>query len=127
MCHLFFTELDLFPFLVTVFACLFLGLEYGMVCGIIANMLFILYKSARPKIFISKEKIQSTQVGVVNVKENLCYSSAEYLKSKIIKFVATNDDIKLIVINGEEITNIDCTVGLVSLINQFFYVHMIYF
>ncbi|XP_046805403.1 sodium-independent sulfate anion transporter isoform X1 [Lucilia cuprina] len=105
-------KLDLFPFLVTVIACLFLGLEYGMVCGILANMLFILYKSARPKIFIHNEKIQSIQVGIVNVKENLCYSSAEYLKSKVVKFVATNDDIKLIVLNGEEITNIDSTVAL---------------
>lgn len=108
-----FVELDLFPFLVTVMACLFLGLEYGMVCGILANMLFILYKSARPTIFINNEKIQSIQVGMVNVKENLCYSSAEYLKSKVVKFIATNKDIKLVVLNGKEITNIDSTVALV--------------
>ncbi|XP_065372324.1 sodium-independent sulfate anion transporter isoform X1 [Calliphora vicina] len=105
-------KMDLFPFLVTVIACLFLGLEFGMVGGILANMLFILYSSARPKIFIHKEKLQSIQVGIVNVKENLCYSSAEYLKSKIVKFVNTNEDIRLVVLNGEEITNIDSTVAL---------------
>ncbi|KAM7359198.1 sodium-independent sulfate anion transporter isoform 2-T2 [Cochliomyia hominivorax] len=105
-------KLDMFPFLVTVIACLFLGLEFGMVAGILANMIFILYKSARPKIFIHNEKIQSIQVGVVDVKENLCYSSAEYLKSKVVKFVNINDDIRLIVLNGEEITNIDSTVAL---------------
>lgn len=108
------SELDLFPFLVTVIACLFLGLEFGMVCGILANMLFILYRSARPKIFIHNEKIQQIQVGIVDVKENLCYSSAEYLKSKVVKFVNTNENIKLIVLNGEEITNIDSTVALVG-------------
>lgn len=114
-----FLELDIFPFLVTSVAGLILGLEYGMVCGILANMLFILYKSVRPKISISKVKIQNIQVGIVDVKENLCYPSAEYLKCKVIKFVVSNDDIKLIVLNGKEITNIDSTVALVSVKNKF--------
>lgn len=108
-----FAELDLFPFLVTTMACLFLGLEYGMFCGIGTNMLFILYKSARPKIIIYNEKVLGVQVGIVDVKENLCYSSAEYLKSKVIKFVATCEDIQLIVLNGKVITYIDSTVALV--------------
>lgn len=119
--------MDLFPFLVTVIACLFLGLEFGMVGGILANMLFILYSSARPKIFIHNEKLQSIQVGIVNVKENLCYSSAEYLKSKIVKFVNTNEDIRLVVLNGEEITNIDSTVALVSCRQQIFGKHFDFF
>lgn len=111
------SELDLVPFFVTVLVCLFWSLEYGMVCGILVNVVFILYKSARPKIIITRDKINSLQIATVEVRENLCYSSAEYLKCKIVKFVNTHGEgnINLVVIKGEEITNIDCTVGLVSL------------
>lgn len=113
-----FPELDIVPFLVTALVCLFWSLEYGMVCGIAVNALFILYKSARPKIQICLEKCNSLTIGIVQVQENICYSSAEYLKSKVIKFVNTqggDGSVKLIIIKGDEITNIDATVALVSL------------
>uniref|UniRef100_A0A1I8N9R7 STAS domain-containing protein n=1 Tax=Musca domestica TaxID=7370 RepID=A0A1I8N9R7_MUSDO len=107
-------KIDIIPLAVTACVCLFWSLEYGMVCGIAVNAIFILYKSARPKIQIHLEKINSTPVAIVEVQENLCYSSAEYLKSKLIKFVAIQGDgiVKLVVIKGEEITNIDSTVAM---------------
>ncbi|XP_013099547.2 sodium-independent sulfate anion transporter isoform X2 [Stomoxys calcitrans] len=107
-------KMDVIPFSVTALVCLFWSLEYGMVCGIFVNAIFILYKSARPKILISLEKVNSVPLGLVQVQENLCYSSAEYLKSKVVKFVTTQGDnsIKMIIIKGDEITNIDSTVGL---------------
>ncbi|XP_017469311.1 PREDICTED: sodium-independent sulfate anion transporter-like [Rhagoletis zephyria] len=108
------TEVDMIPFLVTVIVCIFWTLEYGMVCGIVVNMLFILYKSSRPKIVIRKEKLQKdTEVAVVDVQENLTYSSAEYLKSKVIKYITMHGEhIKMVVIRGEEIFTIDTTVAL---------------
>lgn len=87
-----------------------------MVCGIFGNLLLILYKSANPKIVISKEKIDCHEVAVVEVRENLCYSSAEYLKLKIIKFVTNaqeDGNVRLLFLKGENITNIDVTVALV--------------
>ncbi|XP_036322646.1 sodium-independent sulfate anion transporter [Rhagoletis pomonella] len=107
-------KVDMIPFLVTVIVCIFWTLEYGMVCGIVVNMLFILYKSSRPKIVIKKEKLQKdTEVAVVDVQENLTYSSAEYLKSKVIKYKTMHgEDIKMVVIRGEEIFTIDTTVAL---------------
>ncbi|XP_075147654.1 sodium-independent sulfate anion transporter [Haematobia irritans] len=107
-------KLDIVPFLATALMCLFWSLEYGMVCGIIINACFILYKSARPKILITVEKINAVPLGLVQVQENLCYSSAEYLKSKVVKFVTTQGDnsIKMIIIKGDEITNIDSTVAM---------------
>ncbi|XP_012160443.1 sodium-independent sulfate anion transporter isoform X2 [Ceratitis capitata] len=103
---------DMIPFLVTVLCCLFWTLEYGMVCGIVVNILFILYKSARPTIVITKEKLQKgVEVAIVDIQENLTYSSAEYLKSKVVKY-ATKYEIKKVVIRGEEIHTIDSTVAL---------------
>ncbi|XP_073817896.1 sodium-independent sulfate anion transporter [Musca autumnalis] len=107
-------KIDMIPLTVTSLVCLFWSLEYGMVCGIGVNAIFILYKSARPKIQINLEKINSTSVAMVQVKENLCYSSAEYLKSKLIKFVTTQGDgvVKVAILRGDEITNIDSTVAM---------------
>lgn len=45
------------PFLVTVFACLFWTLEYGMVVGIVFNALFLLYKSMKPQFHMENEKV----------------------------------------------------------------------
>jgi len=107
-------KMDVFPFTVTVITCLFWSLEYGIICGIFANLLFILYNSARPKISINIEKINNEQICLVTVHENLVYSSAEYLKAKVVKFITTQNDsnIKLVIINGEAINNIDSTVAL---------------
>lgn len=40
--------LDLIPFVATMVACLLLGLDYGIVLGIVVNLAFILYATARP-------------------------------------------------------------------------------
>lgn len=52
-----FAESDLFPFLVTLITCLFWSLEYGILCGIGANLIYILYSSARPQVYITLEKV----------------------------------------------------------------------
>uniref|UniRef100_A0A1A9VVK2 SLC26A/SulP transporter domain-containing protein n=1 Tax=Glossina austeni TaxID=7395 RepID=A0A1A9VVK2_GLOAU len=108
-------KIDFIPFLVTVLACLFWSLEYGIVAGILANMTFILYKSARPIIIISKEEINCVQVGIVEVMETLCYSSAEYLKYQIMHFTssqAEGNEIKLIILKIQDNSSIDSSVAL---------------
>ncbi|KAL9900587.1 sodium-independent sulfate anion transporter-like isoform 1-T1 [Glossina fuscipes fuscipes] len=108
-------KIDFLPFLVTVLACLFWSLEYGIVAGILANMTFILYKSARPIIIISKEEINCVQIGVVEVMETLCYSSAEYLKYQVMHFTssqAEGNEIKLIILKIQDNSSIDSSVAL---------------
>lgn len=55
--HYIITEKDFFPFLVTLFVCLFWSLEYGILCGIAANVSYILYSSARPQIWLYTLKV----------------------------------------------------------------------
>ncbi|KAL9894565.1 sodium-independent sulfate anion transporter-like isoform 1-T1 [Glossina fuscipes fuscipes] len=108
-------KIDFLPFLVTVLACLFWSLEYGIVAGILANMTFILYKSARPIIIISKEEINCVQIGIVEVMETLCYSSAEYLKYQVMHFTssqAEGNEIKLIILKIQDNSSIDSSVAL---------------
>ncbi|XP_043644023.1 sodium-independent sulfate anion transporter [Drosophila teissieri] len=104
---------DLFPFVVTVITCMFWSLEYGILCGIAANMVYILYSSARPHVDIKLEKINGHEVSVVDVKQKLDYASAEYLKEKVVRFLNnTNGETQLVVIRGEEINSIDYTVAM---------------
>ncbi|XP_039482922.1 sodium-independent sulfate anion transporter isoform X2 [Drosophila santomea] len=104
---------DLFPFLVTVLTCMFWSLEYGILCGIAANMVYILYSSARPHVDIKLEKINGHEVSVVDVKQKLDYASAEYLKEKVVRFLNhQNGETQLVVIRGEEINSIDYTVAM---------------
>ncbi|KAH8348362.1 hypothetical protein KR084_006709, partial [Drosophila pseudotakahashii] len=106
-------EKDLFPFLVTVITCMFWSLEYGILCGIAANMVYILYSSARPHVDITLEKINGHEVSVVDVKQKLDYASAEYLKEKVVRFLNNqNGETHLVVIKGEEINSIDYTVAM---------------
>ncbi|XP_016947643.1 sodium-independent sulfate anion transporter [Drosophila biarmipes] len=104
---------DLFPFVVTVITCMFWSLEYGILCGIAANMVYILYSSARPHVDIKLEKINGHEVSVVDVKQKLDYASAEYLKEKVVRFLNNqNGETQLVVIRGEEINSIDYTVAM---------------
>ncbi|XP_022226969.2 sodium-independent sulfate anion transporter [Drosophila obscura] len=104
---------DLFPFVVTIITCMFWSLEYGILCGIAANLVYILYSSARPQVYVRLEKINGHEVSLVDVKQKLDYASAEYLKEKVIRFLnQQNGQTRLVVIKGEEINSIDYTVAM---------------
>lgn len=52
---------------------------------------------------------------MVDIQENLNYSSAEYLKSKVVRYISAHSEkIGKVVIRGEEIHTIDYTVALVN-------------
>ncbi|KAH8316697.1 hypothetical protein KR067_013525 [Drosophila pandora] len=104
---------DLLPFTVTYFTCVFWSLEYGILCGIGANLVYILYSSARPHVDITLEKINGHEVCLVDVKQKLDYASAEYLKEKVVRFLNhQNGETQLVIIKGEEINSIDYTVAM---------------
>ncbi|XP_053962364.1 sodium-independent sulfate anion transporter-like isoform X2 [Anastrepha ludens] len=106
-------KIDLFPFLLTFLTCLFWSLEYGIICGIIFNITFILYRSARPQIYLEKKRVNDFDVCFVDVKQTLDFASAEYLKEKVVKFMSEyRYDISLVIIKGAEINSIDYTVAM---------------
>lgn len=43
-------RMDIIPFIVTFGMSLWLGLEFGIVAGVLANMFLILYMTSRPRI-----------------------------------------------------------------------------
>ncbi|XP_068153728.1 LOW QUALITY PROTEIN: sodium-independent sulfate anion transporter [Drosophila tropicalis] len=104
---------DMLPFLVTVLCCVFWTLEYGMVVGIIFNAFFILYKSMKPQFQLETQKYNNMQLTLAELKGNVDYSAAEYLKTVIVSHVTSQAGAtKLMVIKGNEINSIDATVAL---------------
>lgn len=107
--------MDIFPFIVTLLFCLIFGLEYGMVAGILFNLIFIVYQSARPVLTIHSVSVGGSEVTVVKSHDDLKYASAEYVKEKIVNFIGkSNDHNKIVLLDGVEIFSIDSTVAMVT-------------
>ncbi|XP_053698481.1 sodium-independent sulfate anion transporter-like [Sabethes cyaneus] len=102
-------RLDIIPFLVTVVVSLIFGVEIGIVVGITVNLCFLLYLISRPRVDHHVVKTNTTTALILRPTNDLAYSSAEYLRGKIIK-MATKHEANLVVINGELIKSIDSTV-----------------
>ncbi|XP_040160060.1 sodium-independent sulfate anion transporter-like [Anopheles arabiensis] len=102
-------RMDMVPFLVTVIACLFLGLEIGIVVGIAVNLCFPLYLTSRPRITHRIMNVKEATVLIIRPDSDLAFSSAEYFREKILKLVTkTLPDIVLI--DGEWVKFVDSTV-----------------
>lgn len=104
------SELDIVPFVVTIVACLFLGLEYGILAGIGINIIFILFSTARPNSKIEILKIRDQEVLYIIPDQSLVFSAAEPIRNTILKSAIKNDA-SLIVIDGSFINTIDVTVA----------------
>ncbi|XP_058118285.1 sodium-independent sulfate anion transporter-like [Anopheles ziemanni] len=102
-------RIDIVPFLVTVVACLFLGLEIGIVVGIAVNLCFPLYLASRPRINHRLMNVNDTTVLIVRPDSDLAFSSAEYFREKILKLV-TRTLPHIILIDGEWVKFVDSTV-----------------
>ncbi|CAH0563573.1 unnamed protein product, partial [Brassicogethes aeneus] len=102
-------KLDLLVFLVTLICCLLISLEYGILVGIVFNLTFILYSSARPKITIEKEVHSPSDVFIITPKTNLYFTAAEYLRELVLKECDVPNTV--ICIDGHNVGNMDATVA----------------
>ncbi|XP_066153394.1 sodium-independent sulfate anion transporter-like isoform X2 [Euwallacea fornicatus] len=100
-------KLDLIPFFVTLMSSLFLSLEYGMIIGIATNLLFILYDSARPKLYFERITLETQTVYMIRPKGSLFFPSAEYLRDEILRVCC--EEKSTIVLDGEYVRTVDAT------------------
>ncbi|KAJ6644663.1 Sodium-independent sulfate anion transporter [Pseudolycoriella hygida] len=108
----YFLGVDVLPFVVTLFACLLLGLELGMVIGISVNIFFILYMTSRPKTRINHYDVHGYEILLIEPNQSLVYSAAEHLKRKILKHSLSGEHkISTVVIDGHFVWSMDSTVA----------------
>lgn len=106
-------------------SCLLVGLDYGIVIGIVVNMAFVLYATARPAIQVRPTKVANQTVLLVVPDQSLVFSAAEHLRYKVLKHAApsplpvedgdeeeaTKPPATIIVLDGSAVTSIDVTVA----------------
>lgn len=102
-------KIDVIPVLVTLFSCLFVGLEYGILIGVGSNLVIVLLASSRPTIDLERSIVGEHELLLVTPKQNLIFTCADFFRYKTVKYVVTHDHVDWIAINGEYIQNVDMT------------------
>ncbi|XP_015601196.1 sodium-independent sulfate anion transporter isoform X2 [Cephus cinctus] len=93
----------------TLLACVFLGLEFGIVIGILLSIIFLLFFSARPSIEIRVEQIEGHKIIHVIPKEAVAFPAAENLRSNVMQLVEFHQCSLLV--DGRSLNRIDATVA----------------
>lgn len=79
-------EIDLIPLTVTLLSCLAIGPEYGMIAGILVNLILLLYFAARPGLLIEERVVDGLTILFVSPKQSLSYPAAEYLRERVMSW-----------------------------------------
>lgn len=102
--------MDLIPFFVTLFACLFVGLEYGILIGMATSLIFVLYASLRPPVAVV-EKFTDGLIYIVTPSRGLQYPAAEYVRKLVMKKCSYPES--TVIVDGKYINSTDATVAKV--------------
>ncbi|KAI5728042.1 hypothetical protein M8J77_010767 [Diaphorina citri] len=102
---------DLIPLFTTFVFSLLLGLEFGIIVGIVVNIVFILYSSARPNVSLNWVPVDDQEVLVVTPAQSLVYPAVEYIRDVIVSTCQDKDSNCPVVIDGTHIYNIDSTMA----------------
>ncbi|XP_063365061.1 sodium-independent sulfate anion transporter-like [Cydia amplana] len=105
-------KLELFFLLVTMGVAMFLGLEYGILVGIIVEAATLLYLTARPKIDINTVSTDKGQIVRIPLNGRLSYCAAEHVRRKVQKAAQSyNASNNIIVVDGSNLRKMDSTVA----------------
>lgn len=102
-------KVDFFVMMLTLVPCISLGLELGILIGIIVNFIALLYFAARPSIQTKFEQIEGETVIVVIPEEAVAFPAAERLRATIMKLSAENEC--NVIFDCKNLKRIDVTVA----------------
>ncbi|CAH1396616.1 unnamed protein product [Nezara viridula] len=106
--------LDFFCVTFTLVSCLALGIEVGLLIGVMMGITHLVYKTSRPPLNIEPGK----EVTTVSGRNGLYFSATDYFNGKLQKYASGSDTV---IIDCSTFSGIDFTAakGLASLINSF--------
>lgn len=78
-------RMDFITLVFTLVGCLCLGIEIGMVIGIIISLMYLVYKWARPEITVETTKCCNGVYATIIPQSNLYFPSVDYFSSIVIK------------------------------------------
>ncbi|OXU20106.1 hypothetical protein TSAR_005452 [Trichomalopsis sarcophagae] len=104
-------KLDLIPLVITLLVCLTAGLEIGMIVGIAANLVLLLYGTARPGLLIEERAVNEIPVLLVTPQQSLSFPAAEYLREQVMSWCDTIQYTNIVAIDGRNVMAIDATIA----------------
>ncbi|XP_063988793.1 sodium-independent sulfate anion transporter [Diachasmimorpha longicaudata] len=102
-------KVDFLTMIITLIACVFLGLELGILIGILSNFVVLFYFSARPDIRIEIEQIEGRPVVYVTPEEAVTFPAAENLRANIMRL--SLESIGNVILDCKNLKRIDVTVA----------------
>ncbi|CAK9817230.1 Sodium-independent sulfate anion transporter [Anthophora quadrimaculata] len=99
---------DLIPTLATFFACLFAGVELGILIGVTIDLAILIYFNARPTIYIEYRNTPTFNYILVRPSAGLLFPAVDYLRIYLIENLA-NDHHKLLkTFKNSRVVVLDC-------------------
>ncbi|XP_063360068.1 sodium-independent sulfate anion transporter-like [Cydia amplana] len=104
------SKIELFLLLITMAFSLSIGLEYGIVAGIVMNAAILLYTVSRPSVEITTILCEKGEYLSILLPDKLSYCAAEHFRRKVLQ--ASQDVINAaIIIDGSNFKKMDSTVA----------------
>ncbi|KAL0123840.1 hypothetical protein PUN28_005995 [Cardiocondyla obscurior] len=95
---------DLIPAFITFLACLFVGIEMGILIGTMFDLAVLIYLNARPTINIEHRNISTVDYFLVRPTAGILFPAVDYLRAHLTKNPGMN-----VVLDCEHIDKIDFT------------------
>lgn len=102
-------RIDVVPILITLLFCLFIGLEEGILIGVGSNLAILLFSSSRPNILMENSEFGEHELIIVVPDQSLVFSSADYFRHTVTKYVLEHPGVDYVIINGQYIQQVDVT------------------
>ncbi|CAH1180338.1 unnamed protein product [Phaedon cochleariae] len=105
----------------TFVACLIVGVEYGILLGVGVNLTFLLHSSARPAVYVEKQKTpHGVEYMAITPENSLYFPAIDFIKSSVGKAGMTSKHLP-VVVDCRFILGADFTAakGISALINEF--------
>ncbi|GBP77007.1 Sodium-independent sulfate anion transporter [Eumeta japonica] len=102
---------ELLVMFVTILVSLWFGLEYGLVIGILAEAVMLLFRVARPKIEISSLKTADREAFAIPLGDNVAYCAAEHIRRAVLEAAQVAGDDAVIIVDGSKLRSMDMTVA----------------
>ncbi|MCB0076391.1 MAG: sulfate permease [Anaerolineales bacterium] len=118
-----YSKADAFSLLVTFFAVLLIGVEQGILVGVVVTIALYLWRTSRPHVAevgrvgdseiyrnVARHTVQtSSAVHMLRVDESLYFANSKFLEDTVLAAVADHPDIKAFVLVGTAINFIDAS------------------
>ncbi|CAK1582248.1 unnamed protein product [Parnassius mnemosyne] len=95
----------------TIAICLCVGLEYGIVSGILLEAAMLLYSTAKPSLNIEIVKRENGDLIILPLTGNVSYCAAEHVRRALLQASQTAAMDSVIVVDGSNLKHMDSTVA----------------